>query len=433
MLAVLFLADASCTCNTPPVEEGADDQSAAAEYRLVPGVVLASHNGQDAYTPAVAFGDDTYLVAWQSGRIAKGDLCSNGPDFVAGIVAARLDSTGKVLDPDPFVVSDAADLQERPAIAFGGGVFVVVWQDLRNGKDWDVYAARVSPDGTVLDTDGILVAGLARSQGAPRVAWDGKTFVVTWMDNSAGRYRVAAARLTLEGTVLDPKGIKLSVHDDLDSIFPAIASSGNGKSIVFWLASDFGYGGKYGWAGGSLLSDGKAQPVFEYTMTDWNAADRKLGPDKLSSPLGVAASAGGYLLAWSTNKSTAIESSNYSLFDLDGHRSADLLTLSGQKQLIVAPAAAWDGSRFVAAWTTQEAPGNDQSKLHDRVSASHLKTDGKPSSIVHEIAGTPDAPAKHAAVAADGSGSVCIVYESHPVDAQTPIAIGFRLLGPDDN
>ncbi len=98
-----------------------------------------------------AYGNGTFLASWQSGRVATGDLCSSSPNFIGSIVAARLDKAGKVLDQQPFVISDAADLQERPSVAYGGGVFVVVWQDLRNGKDWDVYAARVSSDGKVLD------------------------------------------------------------------------------------------------------------------------------------------------------------------------------------------------------------------------------------------------------------------------------------------
>jgi hypothetical protein len=432
-LAVLLLANPSCSCNgrladNGPSEQGADYRSS--EHRLTPGVLLASHEGQDAYTPAVAFGDGTYLVAWQSGRIAQGDLCSNGPDFIADIVAARLDKTGKELDPEPFVVSGAPDLQERPAIAFGGGVFLVVWQDLRNGRDWDVRAARVGPDGQVLDPDGILVAGQARSQGAPRVAWDGKTFVVAWMDNSAGRYRVVAARLSPEGSVLDPEGIVVSVRDGVDSIFPAIASRGDGESALFWLMSEFGYGGKY-WAGGALVSDGQAQPLFEWTQKEWDATGRKLGPDKHSSPLAAAASSSGYLLAWS-NRGSGNKPSNYSLFGPDGQRGTDLLTLSGQEQNLIAPVAAWDGSRLIAAWTTQEAPGKDQSRLHDRVHASRLAADGRPSKVVHSIAGAPETPAKAAAIASDGAGGACIVYESHPADAQTPIAIGFRLLSPGD-
>lgn len=438
--AALLLVD-SCTCNESPrgtVDSprtdnslGADSDYQRKDFKLVPESLLANHNGQDAYTPAVAFGNGTFLVSWQSGRVAEGDLCSNSPDFIGSIVGARLDKAGKVLDKTPFVISDAADLQERPAIAFGGGVFVVVWQDLRNGKDWDIYAARVGSDGKVLDPGGILLAGRARSQGAPKIAWDGQTFVVVWMDNFAGQYQVFAARLTADGEVKDPNGFKVSTRDAASdkrsSIFPTIASSG-GKSFVLWLVATTGYGGRISWADGSLVSNGKAQFVFEYTMKDWNATGRALGPGKNSIPIDLAASGNGYLLAWSTNKQKALEKSNCSLFGLDGKRSNDLRTLSNQPQMIIAPKVAWDGSSFVAAWTTQQNPGG----VHDRVKASRLGADGKPSGTVHAIAGVPDAPAKLPDVASDGSGTTCIVYEKHPIDAKTPIAIGFRLFGSGD-
>lgn len=441
-LAALLLAGL-CSCTESPVRETVDfqptndaleaDDYQRADYRLVPESLLPNHSGQDAYTPAVAYGNGTFLASWQSGRVATGDLCSSSPDFIGSIVAARLDKAGKVLDQQPIVISDAADLQERPSVAYGGGVFVVVWQDLRNGKDWDVYATRVSSDGQVLDKNGILLAGRARSQGAPKVVWDGKTFVVVWMDNYSGQYQVFATRLTAAGSVLDPKGFKVSTRDAASdkrgSIFPTIASSGDGKSFVLWIVSSIGHGGRHSWADGALVSDGKSKIVFEYTLTQWNALGRDLGPGKDSSPLGLAASAKGYLLAWS-NRNKAIEKSNCSFFGTDGKRGTDRRTLSSQPQLILTPALAWDGTSFVAAWGTQQ-PEKDKS-VHDRVQASRLGADGKPSGTVHAIAGSLASPAKHAAVASDGVGTTCVVYEKHPVDAKTPIAIGIRLFGPGD-
>ena len=69
--------------------------------------------------------------------------------------------------------------QERPRVAFGGGVFLVAWQDF-NGNDCDAPAARVSADGRVLNERPIAVAVGPRTQALPDVASDGRNFLVVW-------------------------------------------------------------------------------------------------------------------------------------------------------------------------------------------------------------------------------------------------------------
>jgi hypothetical protein len=99
-------------------------------------------------------------------------------------------------------------------VAFDGTNFLVVWQDFRSGKRYDIYAARVSPHGEVLDPNGLPVAAGAYNQGRPGVAFAGGRYLVVWMD--ARRYPVYgifAARVTPAGKVLDPQGLALDVED----------------------------------------------------------------------------------------------------------------------------------------------------------------------------------------------------------------------------
>jgi hypothetical protein len=62
--------------------------------------------------------------------------------------------------------------QSLPSVAFNDGQYLIAWADLR---DWgtdssvNVYAARVSQDGTLLDDGGFLVAGGWYDQTKPRV------------------------------------------------------------------------------------------------------------------------------------------------------------------------------------------------------------------------------------------------------------------------
>jgi hypothetical protein len=123
--------------------------------------------------PAVGFGKDVFLVAWQEGWQGKGGR--------SRIFVARVGLDGKSLDPKGIEIAPCkTGVQEYPRVAFCGGAFLVVWNDMRNGKDCDVLAARVSPEGKVLDDQPITVAAGPRTQAMPDVAADDKGFMVAW-------------------------------------------------------------------------------------------------------------------------------------------------------------------------------------------------------------------------------------------------------------
>ncbi|MER3417418.1 MAG: hypothetical protein C4297_14590 [Gemmataceae bacterium] len=391
---------------------------------------------RDAYEPAVAFGNDVYLVVWRSGYLAPGDL-RQGLKFNGDIVGCLLDRQGKILDSKPFLICSAADLQDRPRVAFGQGVFLVVWQDARNGKDWDVYAARVSSEGKLLDPDGILVAGGAHTQALPDVVWDGRQFQVVWQDFRSGtRYEIYGARLTSGGHVLDRNGqLLVTEKEPYSRIGPVVASSGDGKSLLFWVS-----GGRQGSKSGSpkgvvagchRLEGGRAlsPPVYE------NADERTApgGPTgHVPFPNAAAAGAGNYLLAWTTHvpygRGDAPNDAQAGVLTPDGQLKKLMLTESPQMR-IRDPRACWDGTRYVVVWDQIAGKGKREGMewpyeavFMARVSSGGQVTDRR------FVAGTVNAPATKPAIASDGSGGVLIVYEQHPDKGDVPIRIGARLL-----
>ncbi|HUT35323.1 MAG TPA: hypothetical protein VNE39_17685 [Planctomycetota bacterium] len=147
-------------------------------------------------TPDAAFGGGVYLAVWREGWHGKGGK--------ARVFAARISADGQVLDPKGIEVAPCKDgVQEHPRVAFGGGLFLVVWQDFRNGKDYDVLAARISLEGKVLDAEPIAVAAAPRTQALPSVASDGKGFLVAWqgMVGEETAYRGSAAPVSADGKV----------------------------------------------------------------------------------------------------------------------------------------------------------------------------------------------------------------------------------------
>lgn len=406
----------------------------AAEDNLPPEILLPVQEDRDAYFPCAAFGGNTFLVAWQSGRIAPGDLTRNENLVgVADIVACRIDASGKLLDAKPFVVSGAKDMQEKPRAAFGNGVFLVVWQDLRNEKDYDIFAARVSPEGKVLDPDGIAVAARPRNQALPRVAFDGTNFLVVWQDFRSGKYDVYGARVSPEGKVLDPDGIVLGASKGATAhrVTPDVAAAA-GRCCVVWAAQSTSEGGSREPARGVLVKDGRSEKEFEIKGHHYSTP---VG----TGPVALAAGPKGYLMAWRNwahvGRATPSRNANAAFLDLEGNREASTETgppgsfnLNGQTgwHHILDPDVVWDGAGFVAAWHQPRGP--QKSWPADVVFATRLSADGKPSGREIHIAGTQLGPACGAALASDGNGMTGIVYEKHPETGDTPIRIGFRPL-----
>lgn len=142
--------------------------------------------------PAVAHdGKGTYLVVWQQGRFYHQSQS-------ADILAARVDASGRVLDRQPVIICNIEASQEQPQVAFSAGTFMVVWHDLRNGRDWDVYAARLNASGKVLERNGFLVAGGGGNQASPAAAPADRGFLVVWQHYDR-HYRLQASLIPAAG------------------------------------------------------------------------------------------------------------------------------------------------------------------------------------------------------------------------------------------
>ena len=185
------------------------------------GIAISTADARQSH-PSVAFDGVHYLVVWDDQR-------SNLSDDIYG---SRVNPSGGVMDAKGIAISIAANRQEYPSVTYGGGNYLVAWQDDRSGFE-DIYGARVTPSGSVLNSGGIAISRAANSQAYPAVGFDGTNYLAVWQDFRAGYYfDIYGARVGLSGAVLDTAGIAISLAGN-DQLAPAVGYDGS-NYMVFW-------------------------------------------------------------------------------------------------------------------------------------------------------------------------------------------------------
>jgi hypothetical protein len=198
-----------------PVSCTAADVGPAAR-RIAPGlsmtVAMRLPHREPLYQrhPAVAYGDGTYLLVWQDGY--------HGVGGQSDILGLRLDRRGAPLDKQPIRLSDAGGIRTCPAVAYGAGRFLVAWADLRNGRDYDVYGARLGPKGPAGKP--FLLAGGRGAQAHPALASDGKDrWLAVWQTFRSGKYfEIAGVRLDAKGSPLDEAPFRILPRGEIPAV-----------------------------------------------------------------------------------------------------------------------------------------------------------------------------------------------------------------------
>ena len=184
------------------------------------GILISQDNDLFSGGPAIAFDGENFLVVWR--KYGGG----------AYLRAARVTPAGVVLDSGGFVVSMGYQ-QYYPAVAFDGTNYLVAWQDERNGPSDDIYCTRVTPQGIVLDSAGVAVSTADGYQVVPCVACAGGYSIVAWENAFADSSDIYAARVSQTGTVLDPGGFAITRRTERPSFLPSVVSDGT-QWLVVW-------------------------------------------------------------------------------------------------------------------------------------------------------------------------------------------------------
>jgi large repetitive protein len=279
---------------------------------------------------ATRYGGGFYLRPGQALAVLLGVLCASAASASTPSVGAEL-GTDEPIQGITFMPDD----QEWPSVAFNGSVFLVVWQDARTFGE-DLYAARVKPDGTVLDPGGIPIATVDdHAKLWPAVAFDGTNFLVVWSDarQPLAGLDVYGARVSPEGAVLDSQGIRISALSSNDST-PAVSCRPGLECLVVWDA------------GGRL--DGARVRPDGVVLDPWSLElDGSGGATRYPS---VATNGTDYLVAYQYGESgQGVADIRGVRMQPDGTRGAPSL-LVGVMDDQVFPATASDGTDYLVSW-----------------------------------------------------------------------------------
>jgi hypothetical protein len=193
-----------------------------------PAIRISSRRSGEV-SPRIAFDGTNYFVVWTHQR-------GGGAFGREDVYGARVSRTGTVVDRTSIPIATGGGSQAGPEIAFDGANFLVVWSDAspRNRDVFDIYGARVSMAGVVLDPGGFEISREARAQTNPAVAFDGSDYLVAWSDYRSGvGYDIFAARVTPSARVLDPSGLRISKDGQVGLWGPSI-SAGDRDSLIAW-------------------------------------------------------------------------------------------------------------------------------------------------------------------------------------------------------
>ncbi|HVK67006.1 MAG TPA: hypothetical protein VM694_21120 [Polyangium sp.] len=302
---------------------------------------------------------DIALASSGAGALALWMQRSHSSDDVnsGDIVGTRLDPAGAALDTPRIVVSQSANQQFQPAVAFDGTNHVVVWTDDRDfeqGIQWyDIRAARLSPDGTLLDPQGIAVFAGDNIQVEPRAFFDGQNTLLVWGTDSAFpayEYPLAAraARLSPGGVVLDSTPFVLPAYHD---------AATDGAGLMFVGASEAGNLHAF-----RVGQDGVVSPVIDLSAApaQWLGSSPSLSFDGTN-----------FLVTWSS--ATGIRAGRLTPAGEPLDPGGFLIAPSASPTPAVFPDVAFQGTHHVVLWQERK-PLEEERRVDLR--AARVTSDG---------------------------------------------------------
>jgi hypothetical protein len=376
---LLLIAALSLTSASPPTEHrspGLTRSCSALDYNefaIDTGVAL-THSDQNR--PSVAFDGQNYLAVWH-----------DEPGLSGGdIWGARLSSDGLLLDPHGFAVCTEPHVQQFPAVASACSVYLTVWRDLRLESSGDIFGARVTAHGNVIDGDGTLICGALGTQELPAIAAGDSLWLAVWQDRRLTTCAVYGARICMSGEVLDPGGIQIAAGPG-NRQSPAVAFNGT-EFLVVWQSDEYG---PWTLRGTRVTQEGEVLDVGGFPI----AGD--MSEKMVTLEASVASDGQQFLAAWQND--SGVRGVYARTVSSDGQTLGPVNRLSSGL-LGYRPTAAWDGTQYQVLWDD------------GRIVGARLNRFGIPRGPCYYVSAEPGA--QHFGAVAGGDEQCVAAWESDP-------------------
>lgn len=252
------------------------------------GVPICTAPGSQINPKMESDGAGGAIIVWQDKR--------NGVDY--DIYAQRINGAGIVqwTTNGIFICSLANTTQSNPKLRTdGSGGAIIAWQDKRNGTDYDIYAQRVNASGVLQwASNGIPVCAAIGNQSAIDLTNEAiNGVIIAWKDQRGGNTDIYAQKIDLAGTAQwAVNGIPIATNA-APQLNPNIVGDGTGGAIIVWQDSSAG-----NWNIKSQRIDGSGNIM-------WTAGgvDVGIAPGNQTSPHNVSDGNGGSIYAWQDKRS----------------------------------------------------------------------------------------------------------------------------------
>lgn len=375
---------------------------------FLPGDRSIGPSAANQQAPALSRGGEQILAVWADGRTSPS---TTGQQSGQDVFATRLDASGAPIDVVPFPVTMAGGDQKSPRVAWNGSHWLVVWVGPLSTPGYfadAILAARVAPDGGVVDAVPIVLQTELGSGSFGDVASDGNGWAVFYTGWSGATSQVLGKRIAANGAVLDASAKVIAAPGSSPNTpFGVTAEWAGNRYLVAWSQWSAGLDDVRGQlADGALVPQGVPFQIA-------SSSDYEVNPDLASNGSQFFAvwdrynncCVGGASKAYGTRVTTAGAT-------LDGPFGVAIYDTNGYGFQGCEPAVAWDGAQWVASWTEPAVGGL-------RVNAGRISAAG----VVLDFNGfevdpLPVRQEASAVVARPGGGSLVVWQDSRVLVGQ---------------
>ena len=204
-------------------------------WTLTDESVQVSYNTGNDFWPSITSNGEFYFLVWSRKTSSGYDIYGIMIDR-DGNRMLRTDSDGSKTGGSEIPICVESNDQMYPAASWNGENFLIVWQDKRNGSRWDIYGARVTPGGQVLESD---LGGFRISQGrsnldqvGPAIVCGGESHLIVWQGKrNVKTWNIFYAIVSKDGEIL----IKPTLLDpnSKDQTSPTVGFDGTNYLVVW--------------------------------------------------------------------------------------------------------------------------------------------------------------------------------------------------------